>query len=327
MTNGPRIDVPAHLFENAETLLRGIPDNLLGQHIRRNGVLRIQRRWVENTLPEYELLDAVAIYYGKLTELVHDAHRQIGLDPPQTLHDEDGGSFDLPAMGWRFPCMIGHERPRTLTVSLADRAKVEFESKSELVKIDAAERASLTDRYGERTFEALTRDYKSDAELAVGYFMVAQAMFLRDRYHRSILLLFRDRKLIRPIEIRTDNTQQKYIVMRQLADEVTKSGADAAIFIGEVWIARSDQLKPYERPADSSVRTEGLSLDMVSKNGEPINRFAKIVRDGQKVALVDSEIPGVALSHAFAPFYKAWGRPIPKVWTDIERIVFATAKK
>ncbi len=325
--NGPRIDVPAHLFENAETLLRGIPDNLLGQHIRRNGILRIQRRWVENTLPEYELLDAVAIYYGKLTELVHDAHRQIGLDPPRTLHDEDGGSFDLPAMGWRFPCMIGHEWPRTLTVSLADGAKVEFESKSELVKIDAAKRASLTDRYGERTFEALTRDYKSDAELAVGYFMVAQAMFLRDGYHRSILLLFRDRKLIRPIEIRTDNTQQKYIVMRQLADEVTKSGADAAIMIGEVWIARSDQLKPYERPADSPVRTEGVSLDMVSKNGEPLNRFAKIVRDGEKVALVDSEIPGVALSHAFAPFYKAWGRPIPKVWIDIERIVFATAKK
>jgi hypothetical protein len=49
--DGPRIDVPAHLFEDAEALLRGIPDNLLGQHIRRNGVLRIQRRWVENTLP------------------------------------------------------------------------------------------------------------------------------------------------------------------------------------------------------------------------------------------------------------------------------------
>src|SRR5882724_506688 len=325
--DGPRIDVPAHLFENADTLLRGIPDNLLGQHIRRNGVLRIERRWVENSLPEYELLDAVAIYYGKLAELVHDAHRQIGLDPPQTLHDEDGDSFDLPAMGWRFPCMIGHERPRTLTISLADGARVEFESKSELVKMDAAERAVLADRYGEKTFETITRNYEADTGLAAGYFRVAQTMFLRDGYHRSILLLFRDRKLIRPIEIRTDNTQQKYVVMRQLADEVTKSGADAAILIGEVWVARSDQLKPYERPADSPIRTEGLSLEMVSKNGEPLSCFAKIVRDGEKVALVDSEMPGVALPHAFAPFYKAWGRPIPEVWTDIERAVFASAKK
>jgi hypothetical protein len=301
--NGPRIDVPAHLFETAETLLRGIPDNALGQHIRRNGVLRIERRWVENTLRDYELLDAVAIYYGKLTELVHDAHRQIGLDPPQTLHDEEGGSFDLPSMGWRYPCMIGHDRPRSLTISLADGARVEFESKTELVKADAAQIDSLKDRYGESTFEALTRDYKTDADLATGYFSVARATFLRDGYHQSILLLFRDRKPIGPIGIRTDNTQQKYIVMRQLADEVTKSGADAALLIGEVWVARSDQLKPYERPADSPVRTEGLSLEMVSKNGEPISRFAKIVRDGEKVALVDSELPRIGLRHAFAPFY------------------------
>lgn len=325
--NGPRIDVPAHLFENTETLLRGIPDNALGQHIRRNGLLRIERRWIESTLPEHELLDAVAIYYGKLTELVHDAHRQIGLDQPQTLHDEEGGSFDLAAMGWRFPCMIGHERLRSLTISLADGAKVEFESKSVLVKADAAELNSLKDRYGESTFEALTRDYKTDDELAAGYFSVARAMFLRDGYHRSILLLFRDRKPIRPIEIRTDNTQQKYVVMRQLADEVTKSGADAALLIGEVWIARSDQLKPYERPADSPARIEGLSLEMVSKNGEPISHFARIVRAGEKVALIDSELPRIALPHSFAPFYNAWGRPIPEAWIDIECTVFGAAKK
>jgi hypothetical protein len=152
-------------------------------------------------------------------------------------------------------------------------------------------------------------------------------MFLRDGYHRSILLLFRDRKLIKPIEIRTDNTQQKYIVMRQLADEVTKSGADAAILIGEVWIARADELKPYERPADSPVRAEGLSLDMVSKNGEPLNRFAKIVREGKKVSLTKSKMAGIPVSFAFAPFYQAWGRPIPQAWTDADRAILAAAKQ
>jgi hypothetical protein len=121
--------------------------------------------------------------------------------------------------------MIGHERPRTLTISLADGARIEFERRSELVKMDAAERAVLAERYGEMTFETRTQNYESEAELAAGYFRVAQTMFLRDGYHRSILLLFRDRKLIRPIEIRTDNTQQKYVVMRQLADEVLWLGS------------------------------------------------------------------------------------------------------
>jgi hypothetical protein len=35
-----------------------------------------------------------------------------------------------------------------LTISLADGAKVEFESKSKLVKMDDAELAALTGRYG-----------------------------------------------------------------------------------------------------------------------------------------------------------------------------------
>lgn len=325
--DGPRIDVPAHLFENTETLLRNIPDNLAGQHIRRNGVVRIQRRWVENTLPDYELLDAVAIYYGKLAELVHDAHRQIGLNPPQTIHDERGETFDLPAMGWRFPCMIGHEKPRALTISLANGARVEFESKSDFVKIDAAQLAVLMDRYGKNALDAMRRDCKTDAELVAGFFAMARAIFLRDGYHRSILLLLRDRKLIRPIEIRVENTHQKYVVMRQLADDVTKSGADAAIMIGEVWVTRADQLKPYERPADSPVRTEGLSLDMVSKGGEPLHCFAKIIRDGEKVSLGSAEMSGTTISYAFAPFYQVWGRSIPQAWIDMDRAIINKAKR
>jgi hypothetical protein len=66
---------------------------------------------------------------------------------------------------------------------------------------------------------------------------------------------------------------------------------------------------------------------MVSKNGEPLNCFAKIIREGEKVSLVNSQMLGITLAHAFAPFYKAWGRPIPEAWTDMERAVLAMAKK
>jgi hypothetical protein len=92
LDEGPRIEIPATLFQSPRDLLGTIPAGAVGQHVRRNGVLRLQRRWVENTLPDYELLDAIAIAFGKLTELVHDAHRQIGLSPPGTIHDDAGKS-------------------------------------------------------------------------------------------------------------------------------------------------------------------------------------------------------------------------------------------
>jgi hypothetical protein len=127
---GPRIEVPASLFQNPAALLRTIPTGALGEHIRRNGALRLQRRWVENTLPDYELLDALAIAYGKLAELVHDAHRQIGLSPPETIHDDAEESYDLPAMGWRMPCTIAHDGPHTLSLALSNGERIEFEKKT-----------------------------------------------------------------------------------------------------------------------------------------------------------------------------------------------------
>ncbi len=169
-------------------------------------MLRIERRWVENTLQDYELLDAVAIAYGKIAEIVHAARQQIGLAPPRTIHDEGSGSLDLPAMGWRLPCMIGHEVPRTLTISIADGSKIEFETKNVTTEPDAANIAALLKHYGGNPFKAMGRQYNNDADLAAGYFAMARAVFLRDGHHISMIFLLRDRKPIKMIEMYSKNT-------------------------------------------------------------------------------------------------------------------------
>jgi hypothetical protein len=327
LDDGPRIDVPAHLFEGPEKLLRSIPDTALGQHILRNGTLRIQRRWVENTLPDYELLNAVAIAYGNLSELVHDAHHQIGLDPPQTIHGDAGDMYDLPSMGWRFPCMIGHEAPRTLMISIANGAGIKFETKNVPIQIDETTVGALMERYGGNPFEAMRRDYKTDTDLAAGYFALARDVFLRDGFHRSFMFLLRDRKPVKIIDATAENVQQKYLMMRHLANLVTTSGADTAILIGEVWLARADHLKPYERPAESPNRTEALVLHLVSKSGEPLDFFAEICRDGEEMSLGDTEVSESMAAFQFLPFYQAWARPVPQAWIDIDSMIAAAAKQ
>jgi hypothetical protein len=63
-----------------------IPDD-----IRKQGFLTVERRWVANDLPQWEILDALAHAHGMLTFLVQDAHRQAGkaMDTPRS-------SFHLP---------------------------------------------------------------------------------------------------------------------------------------------------------------------------------------------------------------------------------------
>jgi hypothetical protein len=327
LDEGPRIEVPAKLFQNPAALLRTIPAGALGEHIRRNGVLRLQRRWVENTLPDYELLDALAIAFGKISELVHDAHRRVGLSPPETIHGDAGESYNLPAMGWRMPCMIARDLPRTLSVALSNGARIEFEEKTISKKITDADVAEFLANLPNDPRMAMAREYNNYNELAAIYFEMIRSVFLRDGYHISVLFLFRQMKLIaQPIQINVENVQQKYLIMRHLANEVTKTGADAAMIVSESWMARAESLKPYERPADSPLRKEALTLLLVSKSGDPIDYMALINRDSDGVSLGETVIVSSPAAFEFAPFYHAWGRPVPASWIETSAAIMSRSK-
>ncbi|MNF94994.1 hypothetical protein D3C84_777270 [compost metagenome] len=110
---------------------------------------------------------------------------------------------------------------------------------------------------------------------------------------------------------------EKYLVMRKLANEVIKHGADAVIIIGEVWSARFDASKPYRRAVDSPEKNEFLSATLVSKRGNPVQLHAQIIRDNTTVTLAETETFRDQAQIAFAPIYTAWGREIPTAWIDV----------
>ena len=153
-----------------------------------------------------------------------------------------------------------------------------------------------------------------------------RSVFLRDRYHISMLWLFRNMKPIKQMQLVTENTQQKYLIMRQLANEVTKTGADAAMLIGESWMATAESLGPYERPADSPTRREALTAHLVRKRGDPIECIAMIKRDGDEVSLGETVITNGGAAFEFAAFYRAWGRPVPESWIKTGAAIIARAK-
>ena len=100
LDEGPWMQVPARLFDGPETLLARILPGAIQDHVREHGTLKIQRGWVETDLPEFELLEALAIAYGRLAELVHDAHQQMGLAPPRAVNDDTGERYDIAALGF-----------------------------------------------------------------------------------------------------------------------------------------------------------------------------------------------------------------------------------
>src|SRR5262249_5689194 len=152
------------------------------------------RRWVENSLPDYELLDAVAIAYGRISELVHDAHRQMGLPEPVTTDTETGQCYGAGARNGRLPCMIGHADLRSLNISLSDGRILQFEHVVRTIDQNDAEKA--TERYGEVHEGMFGPRDANEEQIAASLFNTAKKVFLKDGYHESILFLFRDRQLV-----------------------------------------------------------------------------------------------------------------------------------
>lgn len=90
----PDIDISVGLSEGVERLLRKIPRLALEKQVLEYGVLQIERRWVDEELPDYELFDALGYAYGRLSIIVDDTHRQCGMPVPVLSEfQSDGQNF------------------------------------------------------------------------------------------------------------------------------------------------------------------------------------------------------------------------------------------
>lgn len=314
---GPRIDAPAALFDAPWKIVRAIPQNDLGEHLRKKGTLRIERRWVENTLPDWELLDAVATAYGRLAELVADAHSALGLAEPETV-GEGETVFGTGFREGRLPCMVGHADRRAKLFGLLDGRPLTIASSE--VKVDPNDGAELEAHYGMPLKEMFPASKATSAEeFGESTFEVAKRVFLNDGYHAHINFLLKDGGVVQLIESRIDDPGQKYLLSKKLGDEVRLSGANAVLLIDEIWTAPYDPAFPYRGAADAPDRGEALVASLARQNGEVIRWISDIYRQDDTVTLGETRREQGGAAFHFAPVYEAWGKPIPEEWRAMEK--------
>lgn len=320
LNEGPAVQVPAALFDAPLKLVRSIPDSALGKHIKKDAVLRIQRRWIENTLPDFELLDAVAIAYGHLSRLLDDAHRQIDLPVPESRNIETGELYDSEAMQGRMPCMIGHGDLRSLDVWLADGTPLEFDRIERKVGRDdlAAEGDRLKGHYGLEPEDIFGKSDTAEGTLDA-LFKSARIMLEKDGYHITIMFYLKGKAMLHLTELRPAEHGQKYLMMRNAAHDLVRKGADTVIMIGEVWSAPYSPSNPFRRAVDSPERKEMLVANLVRKIGEPVQLSARMVRKDGRVTVEETHVQRGGAHFLFAPFYEAWGRAIPPEWMKQEQ--------
>ncbi len=285
---------PMTTTEDVATIVRA---KTFPEGVRRDGALRIERRWVATTLPTHELLEALTHVYSILERMLRDAHRQLGIYEP----DED--SFQE-----RPPCMIWASEQRAYTCSLATGEPLTVEKQVHEVTDEL--NAVARERYGSGLpkIDAQSLRELSERDRAERYLQYAQTVMKRDGFHEPIVILdspggsevFTYRDTGRP---------EKYLFSRQLALEVERTRATSVTVIAEAWMAPVAESGPRINAAEAHSREEVLVVAVATASGGQSILFSRFTRDDGSITFEDAAEcdfdPFVGL---LAPVRNVWGK-------------------
>ena len=283
--------MPPHLIAEAISQ-RDIPDQ-----VRRDGVLRVERRWVAPDLPDKEVLDACAHGWGFLDGLLEDAESRFLGRPADSE----------PLQVRRPECMTFGPDARSALLHMASGAFMERESVPHLPSED--ELATVEERYGD-AIRAIPRENDTLRGRVRWYHELARVLLVRDGHHISVAFIRRHGSTIRTVELTPEDQQQKYLLMDQLASEVEATGADEIVFTSEVWFAPHvppDDPRFGLRAEQREDRREALSTLGATREGELASLHSTFTRDGQRIVLVEPVETVVSIALSIRPVLKVWG--------------------
>ncbi len=294
------VTVDGKLFDDVDDLLSKVPPCYLVGQVLEHGALRIERRWVANSLPTHELLDAIAHSYTAISQVLKDACIHWSLLPLNTpsIHDEGslGETDDV-----RLMCM--QQRGEILEGIFSLRSGEFIEVNSREIEID--------DNSLEETKKKLEKIKKptgsvtSFREIILMLFSQAKQVMALDGHHDPIVFLFKENRPAKIIRVGYENRGDKYLIMREVADNVGKLGADSIIHIGEAWTAVSTDIPHMGFAVDSPNRKESLIL-LASSRTENFELTADVIRQGDNVSLGETNLHENGETVMFAPVFKVW---------------------
>jgi hypothetical protein len=197
-----------------DQIRRSIPATLLSPHVINNGVLSVERRWVDLEMPDIEVLDALAHVYGQLASLIVNLHHH--LDVPIPEHHPNLGEHLLLNLreDGRLPSMQHPLEDRAIYIAVKDGSILGY--RREFAHTDS-DTKKVQRRY--RNFRPARRLTESSTlmEVAQVYFDMARAVMVRDGYHVSMFIPLKGARQIGLVVAPPQNRADKYLLMRDMA--------------------------------------------------------------------------------------------------------------
>jgi len=279
------------------------------KHLIKNGILRVERKWISTDFPEQELLDVLSHCYGVLSTMIFDAHSHSKAVVPQVFVRYKNGKVkqhkeSITHLDGRLPCMVVEAATRTVLVKLSTN---EF-LKPKLVKVKNVSKKILIKRYGD-VFANKSRP-NNKREKAMIFLELAKTVLRTDGHHVPIVFLELKNNRYEIISFELGDQSEKYLMADKLARDVEKKGAKSVMGIAEAWaILPKNNNAPESGPVEEiPERHEALTVDYLSSDGDEFSFHCIFRREGDSIEFGDLIESPRSNNLFYTPLRKAWKR-------------------
>jgi len=282
---------PTELLDANVKKLRKLAKHSLPSSISDSAVVKTERTWVANTLPNWELLQAFKYIYSRLYNCCNNLALHLGAALNQDIRQPSESGVE-------------NSNPReTIYFKLNSKDSVVVRNKRIPIDINAIKNSPLSGIYK----SAPTASVEG---LVEHYGKYAKTIFDSDGYHTPMCFLLDS--TTKPIDMITtffDDQADKYIFWRTIADRVQYLKPNFILWISEGWLRSAKNL--YSIPIrELPITGEFLEVIALDVNGKLKRETRMIHRDKttEKPSLdtkladfqTEDEIPNF-----FLPAYKA----------------------
>lgn len=258
-----------------------------------SSAIQIERRWVANSLPDWELLHALAMVYAKLykscKKLALYLGDPIGADVPSSLSAE----------------YLRNEGRNVLYVKIKNLKT--YSVKYEIEKMCVKERMpdNIKSIFSDVKRTSELRNIKNEVEYIAE---IAAQVFNEFGFHRPFLFLFDESyQIIDMLGMEPSDQVDKYIFWRGVGERAKLLNATSLIWVAESWIRST---KEFNKKSIQNLEVIGecLMVDGITHTGEAYRVSWDILRqEPNLVGLLGNRQDGIGkdeVSNYWIPFLK-----------------------
>jgi hypothetical protein len=245
----------------------GVPEDTL-----HGMILSVERKWVAESLPSHELLEALAHIYDVLRTLVNDAHNRAGAQAmncgsEDTLHPPSEDMPQAPAA-----CFAFDREGRTARLDLMSGRRMQVSAASAPSSPEMGRLAG--ERYGTDEGSLITA---SVSDTAQRFLDMGKRILAKDGHHgHFIFLRTLDGEWVPGPMLGHADRMERYVLMQTVAGLVRSTRATGVLAVGEMW---RTPLSEYTGEGSTPNSEELLAVTVALQTGEVLHYTATFTHD------------------------------------------------